>query len=419
MGKERFCGLDDNGVPACQENDCCRFTCELSGFADPSSCATGADFDSDWIVVGYLAHTQLLHSPRCAGSLYVFPGEEFLGKETLCWTGACQSSDCCRHTCSAAGYSEGGAKQCPTGMFYRTSPANCPGNCLAEYACKTGNCSDAECCSVPRVPSSSDIGTCWNSGFRDSTVDATDGAHRRSRASPCCLITAVCFIATHRSPAAAGTFPCSAGLMVRMTHDEEHVDEHAIDEHAIELFESDCCAEQCWTSGWRDHGDSSGTSICPVSSSARDKDSDATCLRNKYGVCDKYECCTNSCWASGWRDDGDSSGLHECPTGQVARGITDVNTCDGGVCTESECCSGTCASIPPESCSAKGLQLRTGRDECRSGACSVDECCLDGCQAWSDAGNTCAAPTPMTRPCPSVKWAAHGHMYILQGVSLF
>ena len=45
---------------------------------------------------------------------------------------------------------------------------------------------------------------------------------------------------------------------------------------------------QCWSSGWRDSGDSSGTSQCPDSTTARGSDDDHVCFD---GVCDEHECC--------------------------------------------------------------------------------------------------------------------------------
>ena len=122
----------DCGDRCGESSECCKPKCGLSGFTDQSACAAGAEFKGEW---------------------------------NECWsdearsTGMCSQSDCCRQTCSGAGYTDNGDNQCSVGMTSRE-------NVDEWYECKTADCSDAECCGVPSTGS----GTCWDAGFRDSTL---------------------------------------------------------------------------------------------------------------------------------------------------------------------------------------------------------------------------------------------------------
>ena len=134
-------GMTDGSICfGCDRSQCCTPKCGLSGFVNQSTCPAGI---------------------------------QFLGESHMCWSsgaqsaGVCSQSDCCPQTCSGAGYnsSGSGAKQCPTGMAYRTNDF---------FYCTTVDCSDAECCGAP-APSSGPA-TCWASGFRDSTAATMTGA---------------------------------------------------------------------------------------------------------------------------------------------------------------------------------------------------------------------------------------------------
>ena len=124
----------------CNQAECCWPKCGLSGFVNQSTCPAGIQFMGE--------------SHMCSSS----------GAQSA---GVCSQSDCCPQTCSGAGYnsSGSGAKQCPTGMAYRTNDF---------FYCTTVDCSDAECCGAP-APSSGPA-TCWASGFRDSTAATMTGA---------------------------------------------------------------------------------------------------------------------------------------------------------------------------------------------------------------------------------------------------
>ena len=125
----------DCGEQCAQSSECCVPRCSLSAFANQSMCAAGATFKGEWT--------------ECESS-------------EARSSGACTESDCCRQTCSGAGYTDGGAASCPASMLYRTED---------WFECKTGGCSDAECCGAP----SSGGGTCWDAGFRDSSAAAVNG----------------------------------------------------------------------------------------------------------------------------------------------------------------------------------------------------------------------------------------------------
>ena len=108
------------------------------------------------------------------------------------------------------------------------------------------------------------------------------------------------------------------------------------------------------------------------------------------GVCDQADCCQVQCWASGWRNHGDASGSYECPAGKNARPQSDGHMFSGAAAAAaSECCGETCAAIDSASCPT-GQQHRGSEKFCHGGACSTGQCCFVGCGAWSAAGNTCS-----------------------------
>ena len=131
----------DCGERCGESSECCTPRCGLSGFTDQSACSAGAEFKGEW---------NMCYSSEARS------------------TGVCLQSDCCRQTCSGAGYTDSGdtgssdgdvlTNQCSVGMTYRPTED--------WYECKTTDCSDAECCGVPSTGS----GTCWDAGFRDSTL---------------------------------------------------------------------------------------------------------------------------------------------------------------------------------------------------------------------------------------------------------
>ena len=310
--------VHDCGDRCAEQSECCVPKCGLSAFADQSMCAAGATFRGEW-------HECWSSEARISG--------------------ACTESDCCRQTCSGAGYTDGGAASCPEGMVYRTED---------WFECRTGGCSDAECCGAPSS------GTCWDAGFRDSSAAAVNG-----------------------------TVLCPAGQMARGQEDGHMCSGGA-------CFASECCYARCWSSGWRDHGDASGSHQCPASrGTARGSWDHHSC---SDGVCDEDECCQatcqdafdyaqcaamgminysmspgEACWGhtcylhdccrdmptpdqwtcwyhgddgDGWRNAGDtaSGGTKFCPAGTRARTYHDHH-CLGGWCgdfPESECCMRTC-----------------------------------------------------------------------------
>ena len=228
------------------------------------------------------------------------------------------------------------------------------------FECRTGGCSDAECCGAPSSGTWPSSGTCWDAGFRDSSAAAVNG-----------------------------TVLCPAGQMARGQEDGHICSGGA-------CFASECCYARCWSSGWRDHGDASGSRQCPASrGTARSSWDHHSC---SDGVCDEDDCCKptcqdafdyaqcaamgminysmspgEACWGhtcylhdccrdmptpdqwtcwyhgddgDGWRNAGDtaSGGTKFCPTGTQARTYHDHH-CIGGTCgdfSESECCVRTC-----------------------------------------------------------------------------
>ena len=143
----------------CDQYGCCEPTCGKSGFVDQSSCPSG---------------TELRYDSSSSGKGQYGACSSSLARSS----GMCQQADCCRQTCSDAGYKTGGTRSCPTGMAYRTDHHYCESQ-IFEDPSVMGECSDAECCSVP----SSGSGSCWDTGFRDSTAETTQGARHR----PCTI----------------------------------------------------------------------------------------------------------------------------------------------------------------------------------------------------------------------------------------
>ena len=84
----------------CDQYGCCEPTCGKSGFVDQSSCPSGTE-------LRYESSSSKGASRACSSSLARS-------------SGMCQQADCCRQTCSDAGYKTGGTRSCPTGMAYRT-----------------------------------------------------------------------------------------------------------------------------------------------------------------------------------------------------------------------------------------------------------------------------------------------------------
>ena len=165
----------------CDQYGCCEPTCGKSGFVDQSSCPSGTELGYD-------------EGHECSSSVARS-------------SGLCQQADCCRQTCSGAGYKTGGTRSCPTGMAYRTDHHHCESLILEDLM---GECSDAECCSVP----SSGSGSCWDTGYRDSTAETTQGARHR----PCTIprIVGGATITTPRTPPCHSPCPSSRDRNVSM-----------------------------------------------------------------------------------------------------------------------------------------------------------------------------------------------------------
>ena len=338
----------DCGDRCAERSECCVPRCGLSAFGDESMCAAGATFR---------------------------------GERHECWSsearssGACAESDCCRQTCPGAGYTDGGAASCPEGMLYRAEDG---------FECRTGGCSDAECCGAPSN------GTCWAAGFRDSSAAAVNG-----------------------------TVLCPEGQVARGQEDG-----HVCSGGAC--FASDCCYAQCWSSGWRDHGDASGSRQCPASrGAARGSMDDHWC---SDGVCDEDECCYAQCWSSGWRDHGDDSGSRQCPASRgTARGSMDDHWCSDGVCDEDECCKPTCQdAFDYAQCAEMGMinhYMSSPGEACASSTCEPHECCRamptpdqwtcwyhgNNSEGWRSEGDTASGGTKFCPAGTQARWEWDHH----------
>ena len=74
-------------------------------------------------------------------------------------------------------------------------------------------------------------------------------------------------------------------------------------------------------------------------------------------ACFASECCFAQCWSSGWRDHGDASGSRQCPASRgTARFPWDDHWCTDGACDEDECCKPTCQdAFDYAQCAAMGM----------------------------------------------------------------
>ena len=360
----------DCGDRCGESSECCKPKCGLSGFADQSACPAGAEFKGEW---------------------------------NECWsdearsTGMCSQSDCCRQTCSGAGYTDNGDNQCSVGMTSRSTDEWYES--MYHYECKTADCSDAECCGVPSTGS----GTCWDAGFRDSTAVPVEGAchhplrRRRLAATrptapppPCPVaggataydcqtmeIQIFSNLACSGSPdvsQSGAVGACMAtpsdvlsGRFFDVSYD--HWGIQAKDNYsttACSGYGKDTCeasfdsVENCTearfgTCNQADLEKGSAWKVvcvdmpalvfqertfpCPAGQQARSEWDGHMC---SSGTCFESDCCDAQCWASGWRDNGDASGQHECHAGQRAHSQSDGHSCSGGVCDVDDCCYYEC-----------------------------------------------------------------------------
>ena len=87
------------------------------------------------------------------------------------WDGDWSCHECDEHFYGY--FANFGYDQCPSEVIEQLeAEAASGGQCsevMATYECRTGGCSDAECCGAPSS------GTCWDAGFRDSSAAAVDG----------------------------------------------------------------------------------------------------------------------------------------------------------------------------------------------------------------------------------------------------
>ena len=98
-------------------------------------------------------------------------------------------------------------------------------------------------------------------------------------------------------------------------------------------------------------------------------------------ACFASECCSARCWSSGWRDHGDASGSHQCPASRgTARSSGDHHSCSDGVCDEDECCKPTCQdAFDYAQCAAMGMinHSMSPGEACAGSTCEPHECCRE------------------------------------------
>ena len=135
------------------------------------------------------------------------------------------------------------------------------------------------------------------------------------------------------------------------------------------------------------------------------------------GACFASECCGAQCWSSGWRDHGDDSGSRQCPASRgAARGIWDHHSCSDGLCDEDECCKQTCQdAFDYAQCAALGMinhYMTYPGEACWGHTCEPHDCCRemptpdrwtcwyhgDDGDGWRNAGDTASGGTKF---CPA------------------
>ena len=135
------------------------------------------------------------------------------------------------------------------------------------------------------------------------------------------------------------------------------------------------------------------------------------------GACFASDCCHAQCWSSGWRDHGDASGSRQCPASRgTARGSMDHHWCSDGVCDEHECCKPTCQdAFDYAQCAEMGMinhYMSHPGEACWGHTCELHDCCRamptpdqwtcwyhgDDGDGWRNAGDTASGGTKF---CPA------------------
>ena len=109
------------------------------------------------------------------------------------------------------------------------------------------------------------------------------------------------------------------------------------------------------------------------------------------GACFASDCCYAQCWSSGWRDHGDDSGSRQCPASRSsARGSMNYDWCSDDACDEDDCCQATCQdAFDYAQCAAMGMinHSMSPGEACAGSTCEPHECCRE-------------TPTPPLSPPP-------------------
>ena len=409
----------DCGDKCAEQSECCVPSCGLSAFADESMCAAGATFR---------------------------------GERHECWSsearssGACTESDCCRQTCSGAGYTDGGAASCPEGMVYRTeysAPSLTLRPCCAEHSFDAeGTFHSSTCFAGADVFDPNKIAELCpdNNGiglqhiFRDCRQTARDAnmCHNWGGDWSC----HECDDHFYGYYANFGYDQCPSAVIQQLE------DEAASGGQCSEVMatyecrtggcsDAECCGAPssgtCWDAGFRDSSAAAvnGTVLCPVGQMVRGQEDGHIC---SGGACFASECCGAQCWSSGWRDHGDDSGSRQCPASRgAARGIWDHHSCSDGLCDEDECCKQTCQdAFDYAQCAALGMinhYMTYPGEACWGHTCEPHDCCRemptpdrwtcwyhgDDGDGWRNAGDTASGGTKFCPAGTQARWEWDHH----------